>query len=266
MPSHSRLNLAASLLALFACARFLAEAQNYHVEIVPPQTAPEPASAAASVNLVSQERSVILVNDSQKPIEAFRALMVCQSESNTSRLEVNFDALENPASVVQFLGTDKTTIRSGLEPGDQWRMTGVLRARAECKWKAVNEAAIYADGTYEGDKIGLRNLEARRDGIAAAVKYWSDQFEHADLATLNASTILAAASRRDQQDNVQLNQRIAADPNYRQNSDAASRIPLIGGGDLDPGTIDRGSAYGRILPHPGQVSPGSRRAFSPATP
>jgi hypothetical protein len=54
------------------------------------------------------------------------------------------------------------------KPGTQWNIGGVHR---ECDRKT--DAALFADGGFEGQDDALRALKGRRDGIAASVNYWA---------------------------------------------------------------------------------------------
>ena len=42
-----------------------------------------------------------------------------------------------------------------------------------CSWHGSIDGVIYTDGTYEGKKEIVRGLQARRDGIAAGVRFWA---------------------------------------------------------------------------------------------
>jgi len=113
---------------------------------------------------------VIVVNDSQKPIEAFSVKATCGAMSSTPA----YDALEfggggRPHPAV------KGSQPSLIQPGQRFFVLVNLAPQPSgCVWQGQVQGVIYADGTYDGDESAVRDLQARRAGIAAALQYWSN--------------------------------------------------------------------------------------------
>jgi hypothetical protein len=75
-----------------------------------------------------------------------------------------------------------------VEPGGKLvTMVHLPPERDHCSPHGKIDTVLFSDGIYEGDKGTIRAIQARRDGIAAAVRYWnlrvhSEQVEHTNLA------------------------------------------------------------------------------------
>jgi hypothetical protein len=54
-------------------------------------------------------------------------------------------------------------------------LTNLLPQPSGCAWRTKVDGVIYADGTFEGDEKVVQGVQARRDGIVAAVQYWEDR-------------------------------------------------------------------------------------------
>ena len=113
---------------------------------------------------------VILVNDSQKPIEAFTAKATCGAMTTTP----TYDALEFSGG-----GTTHPAVKglqpSLIQPGERFfSLVNLAPQPSGCVWQAQVAGVIYADGTYDGEESAVRDLQARRAGIAAALQYWSN--------------------------------------------------------------------------------------------
>jgi hypothetical protein len=114
---------------------------------------------------------VILVNDSQKPIEAFTIKATCGATSTTP----TYDALEFAAG-----GTSHPAVKGSqpslIQPGQRFYASVNLAPQPSgCAWQGQVAGVIYADGTYDGEEATVRDLQARRAGIAAALQYWANQ-------------------------------------------------------------------------------------------
>jgi len=111
---------------------------------------------------------VILVNDSQKPIEAFTAKATCGATTTTptyDALEFSAGGLSHPA----VKGVQPSLIQSGQR---FFALVNLAPQPSGCVWQGQVEGVIYADGTYDGQESAIRDLQARRAGIAAALQYW----------------------------------------------------------------------------------------------
>ena len=125
---------------------------------------------------------VILVNDSQKPIEAFTATATCGAMTTTP----TYDALEFSGG-----GTSHPAVKglqpSLIQPGQRFfALVNLAPQPSGCAWKGHVAGVIYADGTYDGEEIAIRDLQARRAGIAAALEYWTNfQLGHEQTVASN---------------------------------------------------------------------------------
>jgi hypothetical protein len=113
---------------------------------------------------------VILVNDSQKPIEAFTVKATCGATTATP----TYDALEFSGG-----GTSHPAIKglqpSLIQPGQRFfALVNLAPQPSGCSWRGDVAGVIYADGTYDGQASAVHDLQARRAGIAAALEYWSN--------------------------------------------------------------------------------------------
>jgi hypothetical protein len=134
---------------------------------------------------------VILVNDSEKSIEAYGASQLCfKAKVYTGVPNESRDVLDNPfngaASGVRA-PDGRGPARGGvLETGARWRTNMATRPDWDCRTQ-VN-AVLFSDGSFEGEDTAVRGLKARRDGLAAAIHYWADRIsrEKPDGSTLDA--------------------------------------------------------------------------------
>jgi hypothetical protein len=153
-------------------------------------------------------KQVILVNDSQKFIEAYDAQVNCwNGDVRKTGTVTSFDALLNPGATYSRLSADGTLLvnhGAAVAPGER-SVTGlpVNLQSSECEWKAEVDTVIYTDGSYDGDKEAARSIEARRDGIMASVKDWVIMLNQVDTlgpeistATQNLLTIKAEVQGR----------------------------------------------------------------------
>ncbi len=113
---------------------------------------------------------VILVNDTQRPIEAFTVNATCGAVTATPA----YDALAFSGG-----GSSHPAVRglqpSLIQPGQRlFALANLAPQPSGCAWQTQVAGVIYADGTYDGDESAVRDLQARRAGIAAALQYWSN--------------------------------------------------------------------------------------------
>ena len=122
---------------------------------------------------------VIFVNDSQKPIEAFNIRATCGKFMSTGYTHDVFDSGAVGSSHPVLGGIQMSLI----QPGQRFFTLPKLSQQSGCEWKLQVGGAIYADGTYEGEESAIRNLQARRDGISAALQYWTKLHNDAQEGT-----------------------------------------------------------------------------------
>jgi hypothetical protein len=83
------------------------------------------------------------------------------------------DSLDGPGTIASIPDV-RAAMQSDIT-GQGKRRISFLKLNPQpsgCAWKAEINAVIYSDGSYEGDEIAMRGMAARRDGIAAGVRYW----------------------------------------------------------------------------------------------
>jgi hypothetical protein len=142
-------------------------------------------------------KQVILVNDSEKPIEAFAASQRCQKAHGWSGSDGIRDILFYPSTDIDMQAADRSgPPRSGvLDTGARWStLLAMMPERGDCQNRIT--AVFFSDGSFEGDDAAVRSLKAGRDGLAAGVHYWADRIsrEKQDGSTLNA--LLAEVRKR----------------------------------------------------------------------
>ena len=176
------------LVTLCVCAPLLAQTRGYHMEL-------------------SDRTSgwVILVNDSDKPIEAFYFSGQCNDVNARGGVGTYFtyDALQSPGTVSGHPGLDGKFLsqRDTVAPkGRMISMTKLMPQQSGCDWKGDINAVIYSDGSYEGDEMIARGIVALRDGIAAGVEYWQQRFNHENPDAVDLDTVNADAQRLKKQD------------------------------------------------------------------
>lgn len=156
------------------------------------------AAQSSSYHLEFEDRGpghqdVFLVNDSEKPIEAFGISQRCYKPGTEERVGGGGHASRDILDFFLGASSDMRSAdgsperRGGLETGGRWR-TGlaILAENGDCQ--AQINAVLFSDGSFEGEDTAVRGLKARRDGLAAAVNYWADQVsrEKPDGSTLDA--------------------------------------------------------------------------------
>jgi hypothetical protein len=151
------------------------------------------AAQSASYHLEFEDnagsKQVILVNDSERPIEAFAASQLCQGATGVSGSGGIRDILFYPSKDIDMQAADRSgPPRSGvLDKGARWStLLAMMPERGDCQNRIT--AVFFSDGSFEGDDAAVRSLKAGRDGLAAGVHYWADRIsrEKPDGSTLNA--------------------------------------------------------------------------------
>jgi len=148
---------------------------------------------------------VILVNDSEKPIEAFYFSGQCNDVNARGGAGTYFtyDALQSSGTVSGHPGLDGKSLsqRDVAAPKGRYvSMTKLAPQQSGCEWKGDISAVIYSDGSYEGDEMIARGMAAYRDGIAAGVEYWQQRFNHESPDTVGLDTVNADAQRLKKED------------------------------------------------------------------
>ena len=159
---------------------------------------------------VPGHQDVILVNDSEKLIEAYGASQRCRRSNgrNGSGADVSQDILDDPHRGVRsdmHAAVGSSPSRSGvLETGGRWDAhIAVFAENGACDTQVTG--VLFSDGSFDGEDAAVRGLKAHRDGLAAGVNYWADRIgrEKPDGSTLDA--LLAEVRQRESED--QLKQR-----------------------------------------------------------
>jgi hypothetical protein len=191
-----------SFLMLLAWLPLVAQTSSYHTTLS---------------NDASGAPQIILVNDSNTPIEAFHILQQCQSGGSWS----SRDALDGPgmtASAIQGAnGGQSQTL--GVQPNGTWNAGFKTQIGANV-CGVVIDALFFADGSYQGKDAVVRSLKARRDGIAAGVSYWTNRFSALPPSGSNLSPLLAEATRLEAAD-------LAMQNNYPFNPVSDVAEPLL---------------------------------------
>jgi hypothetical protein len=143
-------------------------------------------------DIIPGDKSGCLVNDSEKPIEAFAASQRCQrpdgrSGGGTHGSRDILDSGRGPTSDMLSADASGPPLSGVIETGARWR-TGisVIPENGDCQTQ-VN-AVLFSDGSFEGEDAAVRGLKAHRDGLAASANYWADRVsrEKPDGSTLDA--------------------------------------------------------------------------------
>jgi hypothetical protein len=173
-----------NLLCLAALPLF-AQDRGYHVEL-----SDGPKLGSGTLLLVT------LVNDSQKPIEAYDAQARCWvgdvwkggNGTNYDALTIAADSVSSPYDN----GSRLVMHNAVLRPGGRMVTQLGLVSQPGCEWKPDVDAVLYADGSYGGDETAARGLQAYRDGVVASVRDWVNTF--ADPGTLRQEAGVSAES------------------------------------------------------------------------
>lgn len=186
------------------------QSRSYHVELS------ESSIKSDSGNKVS---NVVVVNDSDKPIEAFHLTKRCETVSGGNRVEggARHDTLFGPGTQEGFYGPDgKMKMQSSVvQPRGRFVSgTTIFSGPETQECDAQVDAAIFADGSYEGDEAQIRGLEARRDGIEVTIGYWANRLDPEDASERNLNSVLTEAKLRAANEGVQAQHHISWNPDY----------------------------------------------------
>jgi hypothetical protein len=201
-------------LAMLGSLPLAAQSPSYHLE---------------TDDRMSGWQQVILVNDSEKPIEAYAAYQQCQAQPKPHSTYLggstlaSEDILSDPhlnGISVHLRAADGSLARHGvLEKGDRWMTFLVVTPeKGDCQNKIT--AVLFSDGSFEGEDAAVRGIKASRDGWAAGVHYWADRIgrEKPDGSTLAA--LLAEVKQRKTEDQS----RMRKYPEYTQGEDTSSLL------------------------------------------
>ena len=201
MPSLLHHALAIAATAVCCCVPSSAQSSGYHAELT------EGTSGR-----------VTFVNDSPKPIEAFFLWQQCgtalgrpihdtQRPSGSAFGPDIQDALSGGGDRVGVPGADGRTVKQDevIAPGQRFITSTSLASDPEsmkCELKTI--AAVFTDGTFEGDDQALSSIQARRDGIATGVRYWMAKLNPESGEMPEPEAILADAESRSHADEQEL--------------------------------------------------------------
>lgn len=160
MPAFALRHVAFCIASILGYLPSAAQNSNYHVEFRPQGRRPY--------------SHLVLVNDSEKAIEAYSVLQVCVRNAQFAAT-----ILSNGET---FLGTSGT-----IEPGERRTLRGGwIYHPNDPACDAHVEAVFFADGSFEGKDAAVRGLKALGDGEAASIRYWADRMktEKPDGSTL----------------------------------------------------------------------------------
>ena len=150
-----------SICAVVCCLPLSAQSRSYHMELAD-----------------GTSGRVAVANDSAKPIEAFHITGRC----GQAGIATGYDVLQSPRDGGSlFLDPERQRIsRDGvIAPQTRVFLTTQFDPQPSgCAWKGVIDGVIYTDGSFEGEGDAVRRMMAHRDGIVAAVNYWSSRLLH----------------------------------------------------------------------------------------
>ena len=136
---------------------------------------------------------IILENGSSEDIEAFHLSGHC----GTTSQYLTRDILDSPSDVLMLATSPYKNRRGGVHAWESETFRDQLMPQPSgCDWNVAIDAVLYTDGTYEGDKAQARSLQARRDGIAATVRYWMDRLKTLPTSPKELASIRTDADRR----------------------------------------------------------------------
>ncbi|MGB9419005.1 MAG: hypothetical protein WCB58_22030 [Acidobacteriaceae bacterium] len=154
------------------------------------------------------------MNDSAKPIEAFFLWQQCgtalgMSIHDTQRpVGSSFspdiqDALSGGGDRVGVRGADGRNVKQDevIAQGQRFITLTSLASDPEsmkCELKII--AAVFTDGSFEGDDQALSSIQARRDGSASGVRYWMAKLNPQSGEMPEREAILADAESRSHAD------------------------------------------------------------------
>lgn len=185
-----RIQISISLLCLLSVARLDAQARGYHMEL-------SDGTGGA----------IILVNDSEKVIEAFLYKGLC----GTTHRSFNYDALWAPGErgwdARDPSGRPIRPQPDTVAPGQQMDANELIqKPSVGCSERGDIDAVIYSDGTFDGSEEGVRSMQVWRDGLANELQYWFARLQS------KPSDIYAIANEAKQRDDSYKELRAGARP------------------------------------------------------
>jgi hypothetical protein len=141
---------------------------------------------------------IAIVNASPKTIEAFHFKTNCEGAGGFTH-----DLLDRPGQSEEPSPDNvKVRVRTYIiEPWGRLMMRSQIPPEwSKCEGRMELDAVLYTDGTHEGDDTELRKIQARRDGIADALKYWTDRFAREQTGPANYEVTLADSEKIPAQD------------------------------------------------------------------
>jgi len=131
---------------------------------------------------------LVLVNDSEKAIEAFSVRQTCD-KSGQFTAAILYKGLRGTSGVIE------SGEHRGL--GGGWKLPS-----EDLACDAQLEAVFFADGSFEGNDAAVRSLKARGDGITASVNYWLDRIKREKTDGSTLGLLLDAIKQRVAADKV----------------------------------------------------------------
>lgn len=181
----------ACFVILVACTPLRAQDRGYHTEV----------ELADRPNLPSGTRYIVLVNDSQKSIEAYDVTSGCTG--SRARGGTSYDELSLTGDKDGITASNGASQPSILRPGGRMITRMPLGpSRPDCENTGEVDAVLFADGTYGGDTDAARDLQVYRDGVVASVRDWVSTLNQPGTLSTNAGAIQTEAQRRQDKDFV----------------------------------------------------------------
>ena len=177
------------LAILIIHAPLHAQTPGYHVELT------------EDVNPLPPAKRAILVNDSEKTIEAFHLFAKCKTgPREAGSIQSGDDTLNFPVDFIGYPGLDGSVVKwnGSILARERLLLTPMLSGIPGCTWQANIDAVIYSDGTYEGDREAVRGLQAYRHGLVASLNLWTTRLHQSSDTSL--SNIVDEAQMAKQQD------------------------------------------------------------------
>ena len=139
------------------------------------------AAQSSSYYLEFESQSLVLVNDSEKVIEAYSVRQPC---ARGAQLVTVILGSAHQSTQHRSLGGSGV-----IEPGERRNLGGGWIYRPDDhSCDALLEAVIFTDGSFGGKEAAVRSLKAQGDGTAASVHYWLDRIkgQNPDGSTLTS--------------------------------------------------------------------------------
>jgi hypothetical protein len=193
--------LAIATTAVCICVPSSAQTPGYHLELTE-----------------GTRGRVILVNDSAKPIEAFFLWQQCgtalgmsihdtQRPSGSAYSPDIQDILSDGGDRMGVWSADGRNVKQAevIAPGQRFiTLTSLASDPESMKCELQIIAAVFTDGSFEGDDQALSSIQARREGIATGVRYWMAKLNPESGEMPEPEAILSDAESRSHADQQEL--------------------------------------------------------------